>query len=129
MKKSSITMVLAVVFCLGVSLIGMAQTGKITIDANRDIDKLLEFKKDIKTLDLYKIRIFSGDRSGAESTKSKALSVYDGWPVLMEYETPNYKIYVGNFLSRLEADRALLKVKKDYPGALILFYKKGKSNP
>ena len=106
---------------------GYAQTGQVTIDAPKDIDKLLEFKKDIKTLDLYKIRIYSGDRSGAENIKSQANSLYSEWPTLMEYETPNYKIYVGNFLSRLEADRALLTVKKNYPSALILFFKKEKN--
>ncbi len=103
---------------------GYGQTGQVTIDQHRDIDKLLEFKKDIKTVDLYKIRIFSGDRSGAENIKNQALIMYKDWPTLMEYETPNYKIYVGNFLTRLEADRALIKVKNNYPSALILFFKK-----
>lgn len=104
-----------------------AQTGQVSIDADKDIDKLLEFKKDIKTLDLYKIRIYSGDRSGAENIKSQANVLYTEWPTVMDYETPNYKIYVGNFLSRLEADRALLTVKKNYPSALILFFKKEKN--
>lgn len=106
---------------------GQAQTGQVTIDANKDIDKLLEFKKDTRTIDLYKIRIYSGDRSGAENIRSQANGLYPEWPTLMEYETPNYKIYVGNFLSRLEADRALLKVKKNYSGALILYFKKEKN--
>lgn len=106
---------------------GHAQTGQVSIDANKDIDKLLEFKKDTRILDLYKIRIYSGDRSGAENIRSQTNSLYPEWPTLMEYETPNYKIYVGNFLSRLEADRALLKVKKNYSGALILYFKKDKN--
>lgn len=104
-----------------------AQTGIVNIDADNDIETLLEFKKDTKTVDLYKIRIYSGDRSGAENIKSQTNSLYIGWPSVMEYETPNYKIYVGNFLSRLEADRALLTVKKNYPSALILYFKKEKN--
>lgn len=124
MKKSFLkALFICLIFTL-FSLEGLAQTGEVIINANKDIDKLLEFKKDIKTVDLYKIRIYSGDRSGAENTKSQANSLYGDWPTLMEYETPNYKIYVGNFLSRLEADRALLRVKKNYPNALILFFKK-----
>lgn len=128
MKKSYLRMVMSVMFCLGISQFCTSQTGQVTIDADRDIDKLLEFKRDTKTVDLYKIRIYSGDRSGATSTKSKASNLYSDWPVLMEYETPNYKIYVGNFLSRLEADRALLKVKKEYPSALILLFRKERNN-
>lgn len=122
-KASFILLILTLI-----SLGGYAQSGQVTIDAHKDIDKLLEFKKDIKTVDLYKIRIYSGDRSGAENTKSNANGLYPEWASLMEYETPNYKIYVGNFLSRLEADRALMKVKKNYPSALILFFKKERNN-
>jgi len=128
MEKSLFKVLFICLIFTLLSLEGTAQTGQVTIDANKDIDKLLEFKKDIKTVDLYKIRIYSGDRSGAENTKSKATGLYSEWPSLMEYETPNYKIYVGNFLSRLEADRALLTVKKDYPSALILFFKKERNS-
>lgn len=120
------TLFICLIFTL-VSLVAKAQTAQVTIDADKDIDKLLEFKKDIRTVDLYKIRIYSGDRSGAENSKGNANGLYPEWPSLMEYETPNYKIYVGNFLSRLEADRALMTVKKDYPSALILFFKKEKN--
>lgn len=124
MKKPFLKLLFISLILTQVNLKGYAQTGEVTIDAHRDIDKLLEFKKDTRIIDLYKIRIYSGDRSGAENTRSQANSLYSEWPTLMEYETPNYKIYVGNFLSRLEADRALLKVKKNYSGALILFFKK-----
>ena len=37
--------------------------------------------------------------------------------VEMKYETPNYKIWVGKFRTRLEADRELLVVKKLFPNA------------
>lgn len=127
MKKPLLKALFISLIFMHFSLIMQAQTGQVTIDADKDIDKLLEFKRDIKTVDLYKIRIYSGDRSGAESTKSQANTLYGEWPSVMEYETPNYKIYVGNFLSRLEADRALLTVKKNYPSALILFFKKEKN--
>jgi hypothetical protein len=42
------------------------------------------------------------------------------------YETPNYKIWVGNFRTRLEADRALVKVKSKFPTAFIFKPKKDK---
>ncbi|MEO6346546.1 MAG: SPOR domain-containing protein, partial [Aquaticitalea sp.] len=108
MKNPHLKVLLIFIIFMHYSTKTQAQEGQVTIDADKDIDKLLEFKKDIKTVDLYKIRIYSGDRSGAESAKSQANGLYGEWPSVMEYETPNYKIYVGNFLSRLEADRALL---------------------
>lgn len=104
---------------LGNALQINAQEGKVNIDQDKDISTLLEYKKDLSTVDLYKIQVYQGNRSGAEEAKSKFESNYDEWPISMEYETPNYKIWVGNFRSRLEADKALIKIKKNYTNAFI----------
>jgi len=37
----------------------------------------------------------------------------------MKYETPNYKVWVGRFRTRMEADRKLVKVKKLFPNAFL----------
>ena len=95
------------------------QEGKVNIDQDKDISKLLEYKKDLNTVDLYKIQVYQGNRSGAEDAKIKFASLYSEWPISMEYETPNYKIWVGNFRSRLEADKALIKIKTNYMNAFI----------
>ena len=105
-----------------------AQEGRVNVDQDKDIATLLEFKKDLNTVDLYKIQVYQGHRSGAEEAKSKFASLYDEWPISMEYETPNYKIWVGNFRSRLEADKALIKIKKDYSSAFIFKPKKIRDN-
>jgi hypothetical protein len=42
----------------------------------------------------------------------------------MEFETPNYKIWIGNFNTRLEADRALVKVKRKFAYAFYFKPKK-----
>jgi len=105
-----------------------AQEGKVTVDQDKDISTLLEYKKDLNTVDLYKIQVYQGNRSGAEEAKSKFESLYNEWPISMEYETPNYKIWVGNFRSRLEADKALIKIKQNYVNAFIFKPKKVKQN-
>ncbi|WCO02029.1 SPOR domain-containing protein [Psychroserpens ponticola] len=103
-----------------------AQSGTVSIDQDSDIDKLLEFKKDVKTVNLYKIQVYSGTRSGAESSKQNFLNAFNEWPVSMEFDSPNTKIWVGNFRSRLEADKALLKIKRKYNNAFIFEPKKDK---
>ena len=35
------------------------------------------------------------------------------------YETPNYKVWIGDFYTQLEADKKLLMIKKKYPEAFI----------
>jgi hypothetical protein len=102
----------------------IAQEGVVTIDQDSDITKLLEYKKDVKTVDLYKIQLDFGSRSKAESLKSKFRNTFAQWPAEMVYETPNYKVWVGNFSTRLEADIALLEIKKKFSKAMVFEPKK-----
>lgn len=97
-----------------------AQQGKVNVEQDSDIDKLLEYKKDIKTTKVYRIQVYqSVDPDKADREKSNFLNTYNEWPVEIVWNTPNYKVWVGNFATRLEADRALSKIKKDYMNAII----------
>lgn len=115
---------------LSSSLTIQAQQGVVSVDQAKDIDKLLEFKKDLSTVNAFTIQIYSGSSSGArseaQSTKNQVTSLFPDWSNSIEYEQPNYKIRVGNFRTRLEADRALMSVKKSYNNAFILQPKKNK---
>lgn len=102
-----------------------AQEARVTVEQPTEIDQLLEFKKDIKTVETYKIQIYqSNDSYKAQNAKSNFMEKYGQWPVSLEFNTPNYKIWVGNFRDRLEADRALLRIKKNYMNAFIFQPKK-----
>ncbi|HUH27582.1 MAG TPA: hypothetical protein VLZ86_05105, partial [Gelidibacter sp.] len=48
-----------------------AQEGLVTIDQPKDIDRLLEFKKDSRnTIDAFVIQVYNGSRGGAQAAKS-----------------------------------------------------------
>jgi len=107
-----------------------AQEGEVTVNQDKQIDALLSLKKDLnRTESNYKIQIYNGNRSGAEKARQAFRNSFRDWSTNMKYETPNYKIWIGNFKTRLEADRALLKVKKKFGNAFIFKPKKDKSNP
>ncbi|MBC2843514.1 SPOR domain-containing protein [Winogradskyella flava] len=98
-----------------------AQQGEVNVEQDSDIDRLLEYKKDIKkTTKVYRIQVYqSVDPDKAQREKSNFLNAYSQWPVETVWNTPNYKVWVGNFATRLEADRALAKIKKNYMNAII----------
>ncbi len=127
MKKLTIHLIAVCCIAFLSSIKLNAQAAQVTVEQSKQIDKLLDYKKDLKTIELFKIQIYSGSRSVAENTRSKFNSLYNDLPSTIEYDTPNYKIWVGNFRSRLEADRALLKVKKEFPAAFIFIPKKERS--
>lgn len=102
-----------------------AQEGTVTVNQSPEIDKLLDLKKNISIeAERFKIQIYSGNRSAAEAAKENFKEAYPQYVSSLEYETPNYKIWIGNFRSRLEADRALVKIKRKFTSAFI--FKPGK---
>lgn len=124
MKNSILKTLLFTTVCL-CCFVGFAQQGEVEVIQDPNIDKLLEYKKDLRTVNVYKIQIFQGSRAEAERVQSKFRSLYGDYPTSMEFNTPNYKIWVGNFRDRLEADRALARIKRSYMNAFIFQPKKG----
>lgn len=109
-----------------------AQEGTITINQAPELDTLLALKKEMNVSDSdsdrYKIQIFSGDRSGANAAIKQFKESFTQWNAVDIYETPNYKVWAGNFRSRLEADRALEIIKKEFSDAFRFKPKKKEKN-
>ena len=97
-----------------------AQNGKVEITQSIEIEKVIEIKKEInKNKSMLRIQIFNGSREDANNTKEKFENIKVDSIIDMVYETPNYKIWVGNYKTQLEADRKLLEIKRYFPDAFI----------
>lgn len=107
-----------------ISEISLGQNATVTVNQDGQIPKLLMLKKglekDNKLSDGYTIQLYYGELNKANSVIRKYRNIYANWPASIEYETPNYKVWVGNFATRLEADRALIEIQKDFSSAFIL---------
>mgnify|MGYP005709218039 CR=1 FL=1 len=91
------------------------------INQDDRIDSLVKLKKEMnKNLFNLKIQIFSGKRADAlELIDNHDKDIYAGTIIELVYETPNYKVWIGDFFTQLEADKKLLKIKKKYTEAFI----------
>jgi hypothetical protein len=128
MKVLSLKISLLGFFCFfALTNVCFAQQGKVVLNQDKNITELLNVKKEMNVNDTnrYKIQIYSGNRKDAESAKASFESAYNQWSPVVQFETPNYKIWAGNFSTRLEADRALKKIKRNFPSAFIFKPKKG----
>ena len=97
-----------------------AQNGKVKITQSIEIEKVIEIKKEInKNKSMLRIQIFNGSREDANNTKEKFENIKVDSIIDMVYETPNYKIWVGNYKTQLEADIKLLEIKRYFPDAFI----------
>jgi len=101
-----------------------AQEATITLNEDLKIRQLLELKKSLeeenKLTDGYTIQLYYGEKNRANNVIRKYRYTYDSWSATIKYETPNYKVWVGNFSSRIDADRALIEIKEKFPSAFIL---------
>lgn len=123
MRIHSNTKLLTVLVFLTFYAFAKAQTATVQISQDKKIPELLTLKskltKNNKLADRYKIQVYSGNLSQAEVALRKFRNKVGTWSSSIEYETPNYKVWIGNYRNRLEADRALITVKKEFPNALI----------
>ena len=107
-------------FCAGVVF---AQEGEVNITKDPKIDKLLTYQKEINQEtdndNRLKIQIFNGNLRNAEKVKSKFEREYKDIPANIKFETPNYKVWIGNFRNSLEAERYLVEVKETFPNAFV----------
>jgi len=101
-----------------------AQKTTITINEDDKIPEILSLKKSLEKENKlavgFTIQLYYGELSKANTIIKDYRNSYNSWPASIEYETPNYKVWVGSFSTRLEADRARLVINKKYPAAFIL---------
>lgn len=97
-----------------------------SVNLNQDdkFEQLLNEKRKINASitvnDRYKIQIFNGDAESAKTTLfdyKKANKNSDGTIVFV---TPIYKIWVGSFKTRIEAEKNLVDLKKKFPLAFLV---------
>ena len=114
----------ATLFLTFCSATGIAQNSGISIDQDERFTQLLNEKRKINSSitvnDRYKIQIFYGDNEKARKTLSDFRKEFKDLDGTIVFESPTYKVWIGNFKARIEAERNLAEVKKKYPYALLI---------
>ena len=118
--KQSILLITSI-FALLISHTTYAQEAELKIKQDSRIDTLIALKsrleKENRLGNNFTIQLHYGSREIAETILKKYQEVLNTWPASIEYEEPNYKVWVGNFTTRLQVERALLKIKKEFSSA------------
>ena len=101
-----------------------SQTKKSSIEQDEKIEKLLLEKRKnnsaITINDKFKIQIYFGNIDESKKTLiafKKDFSQIDGTIV---FSNPSYKVWVGSFKTKIEAEKALISIKKKYTTSVII---------
>lgn len=101
-----------------------AQEGNVSVTQDPRFDQLLKEKRKINPSitvnDRYKIQIFYGDNEKARKALTDFRKEFKALDGTIIFESPTYKVWVGNFKSRIDAERKLQDIKKKYPHALLI---------
>jgi hypothetical protein len=101
-----------------------AQEQNISISQDPKFEQLLNEKRKINTSltvnDSYKIQIYSGGSENAKKTLTEFKQEFKDIDATIVFNTPNYKVWVGSFKTRIEAERNLASIKDRYKNVLLI---------
>lgn len=123
-KKQKHNLLYFFILCIffGNKMNGQERKSNLILDPK--IDQLLKEKRKINiglvSNDTYKIQIFYGNSDDSKKKLQEFKREFIDFDGTIVYTNPNYKVWVGNFETRIEVEKAILEIKKKYPTALII---------
>ncbi len=94
-------------------------------DANRILEKKSECLKKHYTDFLYYIQIYNGkDLQQAKSVMKSYLKYYPGSTAFIKWENPEYKVWTGEYMTKIEVEQAMRQIKEHFPNAIVVFPKR-----
>lgn len=101
-------------------------TGKVAVNQSWEIRRALDGRiasNSIKKVKGYRIRIYFSNAQNARNESAAAAARFRaGWnyPVYRRFESPNFKVTVGNFRTKSEALAIIEAIRYDFPSAFIV---------
>lgn len=106
-----------------ISVLGNGIKLNQTVSVNTALHKYIQANSE-KQLSGYRIRVFY-DNSPQARTRSESIAAYlnaqyPGTRVYRSFESPNYKVTVGDYRTKDEALKLFMVLKNTYPTAFII---------
>ena len=121
-KRGKIVVLFYLFLLITTSLIGQENNQSINQDSS--ITKLLKLKTDynkkIYESSFHTIQIYYGDLKEADSILKVFSEEFEEIETSLIFETPNYKVRVGNFKNIIDASKNLENIKRKFRSAFIL---------
>jgi hypothetical protein len=103
------------------------EDGEVKVHKDKRIDELEKFVRfgeeslDGVLIDGYRVLIyFDQDKGKAEQQKAHFMSLYNDVTAYVDYSAPNYRVRVGNYRTRLEAEKLKQDILGIFPTAIVV---------
>lgn len=131
--KTVVRHTLLITFLVFLALAGFSQQdaegqakSEVIQDSRVDllVSKHVRINQVLKTIDGFRVQLFSdsgnSSKTRAQALQDELLARYPAMGVYLTFQSPNYKIRIGDFRTRLDAQRFLNEVAIDFPNAFIV---------
>lgn len=97
---------------------------EITLTQDPKIEQLLAEKRKVNASitinNQYKIQIYNGSSEESKKILIQFKKENKNYDATIVFSTPIYKVWIGNFKTRIEAERNLNLLKKKYSSAILI---------
>ena len=111
------------IFFIFIYVITYSQTDIYNLKNSKKFDSILNIKKKIDKEEFKKsffsIQVFSGNFKDADSITNYVTKKYLSDSTYFYFETPNYKVRIGKFKSKIRAQKRLKIIKEEFKSAFI----------
>lgn len=119
-----ISSLLAIILMLPGLLQSQEKEGDLRVESSASINELVEqkkaYNKELNSYSGFKIQIYYGSEKECYEIKDEFTSLFPEIPTSIIFSTPQWKLQVGEYRTRLEADKNIQAIKKEYPSAIVL---------
>ncbi|MDN4165732.1 SPOR domain-containing protein [Cytophagales bacterium LB-30] len=92
-----------------------------TLQLNAALDSIAENTRKVRYIDGYTVLVYTGtDRDKAMQAKAQATHLVAKHRPDVQYVPPTYKVKVGRFVDRLEAQKVYATLKVEFSKAIII---------
>ncbi|MEL7003951.1 MAG: hypothetical protein AAFN93_14610 [Bacteroidota bacterium] len=93
----------------------------VTEELNEVLDSIDVLRDDVRYIDGYTVQVYYGTNSSEASLiKGKVKRLLPDSSPLLKYDEPNFRVKVGKFYSRLEAQQTYSALKAKFQSALVI---------
>jgi hypothetical protein len=93
----------------------------VTRELNLKMDTISRRNQSLKFAEGFRIQVYSGaSREDANKSRDKVLDILPDVDVYLPYRNPVFRVLVGDYTDRLEANSAYVKLKRDFPNAILV---------
>ena len=94
---------------------------------SKAMELFIEFNSLNPTSKGFRIQIFNGSKQNANKKKIEFLQKYPGLVAHVIYEHPEYRIQIGDYKTKYEAERTLSDIREWFPSSFIVITQIGQS--